>query len=356
MFVIICRNFVDITHLSFEKTNNMIDDLIIQSKEYNDFKNEARIGRLSHAFLVLGSDKLIQEKYIKALASILLCKDLGCKKCKDCISIASNSHLAVRTYDNLVGAGGVKAANDLIDDVFMTSYDYPNRVYIIKQGENLSSAVQNKLLKTYEEPPENATIFLLASSDANILTTIKSRATKLYLPMFKSRQIFDVLLASGIDKQLAEVASTLSDGRFDEAFNLTEDEDLYNQYLDVFEALTKLAKSDQIINYLYHPAFHAGSSYASNKEYVSKLLKALDFMEIIFKDVLVYKTNSNVEYMTIDKEKEIKILSDRYSITALSVIIDYIGKAREELNFNVTPLSVIEKLLFKMLESAYLYS
>ncbi|HHX49686.1 MAG TPA: hypothetical protein GX709_04785 [Clostridiales bacterium] len=330
----------------------MIYDLIVQSNEFKEFQQDAKKGILPHAFLVLGVDLLVQEMYIKALSTVLLCKDFGCGKCDDCRAILNNKHLAVRTYDNLVGAGGVKAANDLIDDVFLTSYDYPNRVYIIKQGENLSAAVQNKLLKTYEEPPQDAVIFLLASSDANILSTIKSRATKLYLPMFSSKQIFDVLIQNGIEKDLAEVASTLSGGRFDMAFDLANDEDLYQQYLDVFDALLNLKTSSDIPKMLSHDAFFKKDLYGRKTEYISK---SLDFIETILKDVLVLKTGSKIGYMTIKKEKELKILAEKYSITALALSIEAIGFAREQLNFNVTPISVVEKLLFSMLENAYLY-
>lgn len=330
----------------------MIYDLIVQSNEYKEFQNDAKHGRLAHAFLVLGVDALVQEMYIKALSTVLICKDFGCGKCKECRAILENKHLAVRTYDNLVGAGGVKAAADLIDDVFMTSFDYPNRVYIIRQGENLSAAVQNKLLKTYEEPPQDAVIFLLASSDANILSTIKSRATKLYLPMFWTKDVLDVLISRGVEKDLAEVASTLSGGKFDVAFNLAEDEELYQQYLDVFDALLNLKSSSDIVGMLSHDAFFKGSQYGKNTEYI---LKSLDFIEIIFKDVLILKTNSNIEYMTIKKEKELKILAEKYSITALAMAIESIGFAREQLNFNVTPISVVEKLLFAILENAYIY-
>lgn len=70
---------------------------------------------------------------------------------------------------------------------------------------------------------------------------------------------------------------------------------------------------------------------------------------------MVLKTGSKIGYMTIKKEKELKILAEKYSITALALSIEAIGFAREQLNFNVTPISVVEKLLFSMLENAYLY-
>ncbi len=55
------------------------------------------------------------------------------------------------------------------------------KVYIIENANYLSNIAQNAILKTIEEPPKFAYVFLLSKSIDEILPTIKSRCTKIYL-------------------------------------------------------------------------------------------------------------------------------------------------------------------------------
>lgn len=50
------------------------------------------------------------------------------------------------------------------------------RLVVINQAENLTTAAQNALLKTLEEPPKNTFFWLISSNPGAILPTIRSRA------------------------------------------------------------------------------------------------------------------------------------------------------------------------------------
>lgn len=53
------------------------------------------------------------------------------------------------------------------------------KVYIINDSDNMTTEAQNCLLKTLEEPPEYAIMILVLSNENKLLTTIKSRCTKI---------------------------------------------------------------------------------------------------------------------------------------------------------------------------------
>ena len=55
------------------------------------------------------------------------------------------------------------------------------KIYYIKYPENMNINAQNALLKILEEPPQYAIILLAGKSIDNLLPTIKSRCTKLYI-------------------------------------------------------------------------------------------------------------------------------------------------------------------------------
>lgn len=52
------------------------------------------------------------------------------------------------------------------------------KIYIINDSDSMTKEAQNCLLKTLEEPPSYAIIVLIVSNENKILTTIKSRCTK----------------------------------------------------------------------------------------------------------------------------------------------------------------------------------
>lgn len=56
-----------------------------------------------------------------------------------------------------------------------------NKVYILDEADLLNINAQNSILKIIEEPPKGVYIFLIAKGLESILSTIKSRCTKIYL-------------------------------------------------------------------------------------------------------------------------------------------------------------------------------
>lgn len=63
------------------------------------------------------------------------------------------------------------------------------KVYIIDDSDNMTNEAQNCLLKTLEEPPSYAVIILIVSNENKILTTIKSRCTKLVFHSLSNEEI-----------------------------------------------------------------------------------------------------------------------------------------------------------------------
>lgn len=63
------------------------------------------------------------------------------------------------------------------------------KVYVINNAENMTVEAQNCLLKTLEEPPEFVSIILVTNNENSILTTIKSRCTKL---LFSEEEVSDL--------------------------------------------------------------------------------------------------------------------------------------------------------------------
>lgn len=86
-------------------------------------------------------------------------------------------------------------------------------IYVLKDGDSMSIAAKNSLLKVVEEPPTSAYIILLVENEQNMLNTILSRAFLLKLNPYSSLEL----------KQYANQLDT----------DLTEDE--LNKIIDICE-------------------------------------------------------------------------------------------------------------------------
>lgn len=70
---------------------------------------------------------------------------------------------------------GIAQIKELQKNLYQKPHSSPYKAIIITSAETLTVEAQNALLKTLEEPPEHALIFLLASSKEAFLPTILSR-------------------------------------------------------------------------------------------------------------------------------------------------------------------------------------
>lgn len=70
---------------------------------------------------------------------------------------------------------GISEARKIKEHFSLKPYSAKGRVVVLEDASNLTIEAQNALLKTLEEPPENAILILGATSDAKFLPTILSR-------------------------------------------------------------------------------------------------------------------------------------------------------------------------------------
>ncbi len=330
----------------------LIGELLAESKAYLDFKKDLRADKISHAYLFLGEDKLVRREYMRLFASTVLCTYGGCGECETCEKIYNDCHLGVHYY-NMESKMNVKEAECLIEESYKSSWESADtdverssgankKIYFIDNAENLSPQVQNKLLKVFEEPPKDVIIALFASNAYALLQTIKSRAKLNYLPLFSSEQIHASLLEEGYPKAIAEIASALSGGSFEKAYNFVNDENYYNQYSECFEVLKNCKNSTMVVEYINNDIF--------SKE---KIARTIEFLEIILKDVAVKVSGAQIPYTTRNRDYDIGVISNGFTTASVAMAILEVNQAEAMLNANIAPITVAERLLFKILEAKY---
>ncbi len=320
----------------------MLTDLIQQSSEYQAIINSISNGTISHAYLLIGQDTETRLQYTKLISIACLCKDNSCFICPTCQKILSDSHLDIK-YFNQDGKMKVKDAEQLIEDTYIRGWESTRKLYFIENANALSPLVQNKLLKVYEEPPAGVSIFMLCNSELGVLQTISSRAEKIYVPLFSTKQVYAELVADGVENKLAETASVFSGGMFDLAHKFVENTQYTEIYDMAFDILLNCKKSNHIVNHINSSAF--------SKENIQT---TLDFFEIILRDVLsMVVSGNNAKLATINRDYDLKAIADGYSAGGISTAILVLAESRKMLLSYVSATSVAEKTLFNILEAKY---
>jgi DNA polymerase-3 subunit delta' len=78
----------------------------------------------------------------------------------------------------------------------MKAYEAEYKVFIIWMIEKMHESASNKLLKTFEEPPDKTLIILIAENYELLLPTVRSRAQLIKVPKLPDQEIADALFTS----------------------------------------------------------------------------------------------------------------------------------------------------------------
>ena len=140
----------------------------------------------AHAYIVEGRDGSRRDEFIMKLSMGLECLEgdaaaRPCGVCPACRQAAAGSSMDI-VHMQKSGKTSYKTedANAFVSRLDMGAY---GRVLIgiIDDADSLSEAVQNKLLKTLEEPSEDTILLLGTTNRDHLLSTVRSRCSVIRL-------------------------------------------------------------------------------------------------------------------------------------------------------------------------------
>lgn len=138
----------------------------------------------AHAYMVEGKPGSGRDEFIRQLSMGLECLDPDisarpCGRCSACRQVAADSSMDIVRMQ-MSGKNGYKAedANAFSSRLDMGAYGR-FLVGIIDDADSLSETVQNKLLKTLEEPRPDVIILLGTSNPDHLLSTVRSRCSSI---------------------------------------------------------------------------------------------------------------------------------------------------------------------------------
>ncbi|HDO27639.1 MAG TPA: DNA polymerase III subunit delta' [Bacteroidetes bacterium] len=129
-------------------------------------------------------------------------------------------HLGV---GNKQGTIYVRDAGDFIRHLALKAFESEYRIFIVWMAEKLHSSASNKLLKTFEEPPDKTLIFLIAERYELLLPTVRSRAQLVKVPKISDKNIEQALIhQKGLPENQAAGIAMQAGGNWNLAVEIAE--------------------------------------------------------------------------------------------------------------------------------------
>ena len=250
------------------------------------------------------------------------------------------------------GAGSylVEQIRELTRDAGLAPIRAQGKAYIVKDAQRLSGAPANAFLKTLEEPPANITCILLATSEAAVLETVKSRCEVLALNTASIRQkddtrVFEMLdsLARGCStRDLLAASKRLVDISVEQAEMLSDEDVDTEAYLEKYDDYLSQGAKKQIEQ--------RGKRETSARERAS-LLGTLGLTRAWLRDCLIAREGA-AQLISYDTHARQTSAVGRSTPTAnLLSALDAVQTAASRISYNVTPQLAIEAMFLEIWEA-----
>ena len=247
--------------------------LISGTTAYSVFSNDLKSGTLSHAYMLDFADP----ENLREVLKLFALEFFGLSEnSADGKRLLSGSMPDCRIYPDegkKIAADGIA---EILDESAMKPVERDKKLFVICGFEQASPLLQNKLLKTLEEPNEGVHFLLGATNLAPVLDTVKSRVKKLTISPFSEEEIFAALQRAG-DNPLNGIAAKSCGGIFGTARNMVRG----GWFKDVVAAAREICTTTQISDIGAVAIKHGETKYKT---------ELLTQMGIIFHTALVEKT------------------------------------------------------------------
>lgn len=322
-------------------------DILCQDDKKEYFRDALKKGHLSHAYILCGPEGSGKMMLAETVAAAIQCEENqeeACGECRTCKQIEHRNHPDVIyiTHDKPMTISVEDVRQQLVDTVYIRPYSARMKIYIVDEAEKMNQAAQNALLKTIEEPPEFAVIFLLTTNVNAFLPTILSRCIKLYMKPVPEDMLEEYLEQKlHVSRYEALEAAAFSQGYVGEAEKLAISEEFQDKRKEFITIVTGLKDATMV------DIVSKSKEIGKVKEEIPELL---NLFTVWFRDVLLYKaTESEKELIFTSETRAVSEMSD-ISYKGLDDILKKISDSEKMLKQNVNPELVTELLLIKIKE------
>ena len=339
------------------------DEIVGQEHIVKTLKNELINDRVGHAYLFNGGRGTGKTSAAKILARAVNClnpKDgEPCNECAVCKAALDGSLTDIVEMD-AASNNSVEDVRAIRDEVNFLPTVAKYRVYIIDEVHMLSTGAFNALLKTLEEPPAHVKFILATTEPQKLPATILSRCQRFDFKKISNdnieKRLNFVCDQSNIDitPDAKKLIAILAEGAMRDALSILErcmqeegkiTEELVKELVGIpkTESVNKITKS--ILEKDTDTALQTINEIISEGKDISNFL-----WEIIkyVKDILIYKTNTQLEIYNDKEKNDIKQLADSTTKERLISIIYELSNLQNDMKWSSQKLIMFQVEIIKL--------
>ena len=160
----------------------MFEKILGNERNKEILEKAIKLNKTSHSYLFWGTEGIGKKLIAKEVAKRILCleKNMQDCKCKSCIEFDSDNNPDFQLIEATDGKIKIDQIREMQRKIAEKPIISSQKVYLIDDADTMTVEAQNCLLKTLEEPPEYITIILICSNEDTMLSTIKSRCTRMH--------------------------------------------------------------------------------------------------------------------------------------------------------------------------------
>ncbi len=325
-------------------------DIVGQEQLKTHIRQALETKKVSHAYILHGEKAAGKAFIADIFARGLQCsagEEKPCGQCKSCRQALSKNHpdiiYVAHEKPGVISVDEIR--RQVVGDVDIKPYTGPYKIYIVPEADKMNVQAQNALLKTLEEPPAYAVIFLLADNAESLLPTILSRCVLLSLRPVPDRELKRFLMQTlQVPDYKADVCVAFARGNVGKAKALAFSEDfdvLKKQALGLLKNVStmELAEMMALIKQL-------GEDKGQTNDF-------LDLCLFWYRDLLLLKGTKRPEGLIFKEEVgTLQRLAKASSYEGLNRICTAIETAGRRLESNVNFELSMEELFLAMRENA----
>lgn len=284
----------------------MFENIIGNEKNKNILEKAIKSNKTSHSYIFWGIEGIGKKAIAKEFAKNILCLEQkeNCT-CKSCIEMDTNNNPDFQLIEPIDGKVKIEQIREMQRKVAEKPIISRKKVYIIDNADTMTTEAQNCLLKTLEEPPEYIKIILICTNEDGLLSTIKSRCTRMHFDSIDIKEMKKYFKQNYLEQEISENIINLSQGSIGKAIKLNKNKDIYENIEKIFLNMQNkdLIEIVQISEEIYKTKEEINSILDYMNVILLKLskqnLKYIKCIEVVEQTKKRLKANSNYD-MCID--------------------------------------------------------
>lgn len=284
-----------------------------------------RAGRSANTYIFEGVKGLRKHQAALLFAKALVCSSpekAPCCECSACIEAQAGTHPDIIhvSRDKDRATLGVEPIRNMITEANIKPFSNQHKIFIIDDGDLLTTAAQNAFLKIIEEPPEYA-VFIILCTDAEILLqTVRSRAVIISFNPVRDDIVRDYIQTNYPDEPRTEFLIKYCAGIPETADNIIKRDDFEQLREETLGLVPKLLSKNKL------HAFAVADYFDKSKANAGELY---DMILLYLRDALVMSIGAADKLVNTDKKDKLQLLVSTYPVPLIALAIDEIVTAKK---------------------------